>query len=401
MHEPDEPADVRAEPEPPPAVTQPVPPPKPAVPTPPVGAKKPAPGPMPAVPTLVPAQWSELRDWAEDDPLPALGAFLIGCRALASRPAWRAPCDEAAALKTQDRRLVRRFFETRFVPHRALNADDTAEGLITGYYEPLVHGSRKRSARFRHPVYGVPPDLLVVDLAELHPELKGMQVRGRLQGRRVVPYHTRAEIDAGAAIGAEHVLLWLDDPIDLFFLQIQGSGQVRLDTGETVRIGFADQNGHPYRSIGRALVDRGELPLERASMQGIKAWAKQNPDRLTALLNHNARYVFFRELPATGPGPIGALGVPLTPGRSIAIDPRFVPLGAPLWLATTWPNTSRPLNRLMIAQDTGSAIRGGVRGDFYWGFGDEAGNQAGRMRQSGRMWVLLPRGVSPGEAFAR
>jgi membrane-bound lytic murein transglycosylase A len=167
---------------------------------------------------------------------------------------------------------------------------------------------------------------------------------------------------------------------------------VQLDNGETMRIGYADQNGHPYRSIGKWLVDNGELTLDKASMQGIKDWGRRNPQRLPELLNANPSYVFFRELPNHLPGPLGALGVPLTEERSIAIDPRGMPLGAPVWLATTRPYSSLIMNRLMLAQDTGGAIRGNVRADFFWGFGDEAGRQAGAMKQRGRMWVLLPRG---------
>jgi len=399
------------EPEPkpaPPAVTEPTEPPAqpPVVPAPPAGPARPAPPPKvapPAVsepvpearPRLVAAAWSSVPHWAADDPVPALNAFLIGCKALANREAWRAVCADAGGLKSRDRQSVRQFFETRFRPWQALDADGSDEGLITGYYEPLLRGSRKPTPRYRHPLYGVPDDLLVIDLGELYPELKGLRLRGRLEGRRVVPYYTRGEIERGGVDLSRKAFLWVDDPIDLFFLQIQGSGQVRLESGETVRVGFAEQNGHPYRSIGRALIDRGELTLERASMQGIKAWAKQNPDKLADVLHHNGRFVFFRELPAGLSGPIGALGVPISAGRSLAIDPRYIPLGAPLFLATTWPNTSRPLHRLMVAQDTGGAIRGGVRGDFYWGFGDEAGALAGRMRQSGRMWVLLPAGVTP------
>jgi membrane-bound lytic murein transglycosylase A len=180
--------------------------------------------------------------------------------------------------------------------------------------------------------------------------------------------------------------------VELFFLQIQGSGRITLDSGESLRVGYADHNGFPYRSIGRHLVERGELPLEKASMQGIQAWARANPDKLMELLNHNARYVFFRELPAELPGPIGSLGVPLTARRSVAVDPEFVPLGAPVYIATTWPLSSRPLNRLMLAQDTGNAIRGAVRADFFWGHGDEAAREAGRMKQPLKMWVLLPNG---------
>jgi membrane-bound lytic murein transglycosylase A len=222
-----------------------------------------------------------------------------------------------------------------------------------------------------------------------------MRLRGRIAGRKLVPYYERAEWAAEESRRAGNAMLWLDDPVDYFFLQIQGSGQVVLDDGSRVRIGYADQNGHPYRSIGTWLIERGELKAHAASMQGIKAWAAANPQRLQELLNANPSLVFFRELKAEGSGPPGALGVPLAPERSIAVDPRHTPLGAPVWLATTQPNSTQPLIRLMLAQDTGGAIRGPVRADFYWGSGPEAGQLAGRMKQSGRMWVLLPAWHTP------
>lgn len=287
---------------------------------------------------------------------------------------------------------MRRFFEALFTPYQVVNADGSLEGTVTGYYEPLIRGSRQRSAAYRYPIYGVPDDLLVVDLSELFPDLKHMRLRGRLEGRRVVPYYPRADIEAGKAAVQGHELLWTDDAIELFFLQIQGSGRVRLDTGEIIRLSYADQNGYPYRSVGRALVEQGELTLDQASMQGIKGWAERNPERLTQLLNQNASYVFFRESSVLTEGPIGALGVVLTAGRSIAVDPRAIPLGAPVFVSTSWPNTSTPLRRLMLAQDTGGAIRGAVRADFYWGSGPEAASAAGRMRQTGQLWVLLPNG---------
>ncbi len=219
-----------------------------------------------------------------------------------------------------------------------------------------------------------------------------MRLRGRVVGRSVVPYFSRAEMEQrGHLNGSE--LLWVDNEIDAFFLQVQGSGRVQLDeTQEVVRVAYADQNGHPYRSIGRYLVDKGELTLEQASMQGIKAWAAANPERLRELLNANPSYVFFREEKIIDPaqGPKGALGVPLTPQRSIAIDPRFITLGAPVFLSTTRPNSNVPLRRLMLAQDTGGAIRNPVRADFFWGFGADAGELAGKMKQPGQMWVLLP-----------
>jgi membrane-bound lytic murein transglycosylase A len=212
-----------------------------------------------------------------------------------------------------------------------------------------------------------------------------------------VPYYSRAEIDGGTAPLTGKEIVWVDDPVEAFFLQIQGSGRVRLENGHVLRLGYADQNGHPYQSIGRYLIERGELQPGEASMQAIQAWAAARPERLGELLNQNPSYVFFREISTldASAGPIGALGVPLTPQRSIAADPRYVPLGAPVFLATTWPNSDAPLARLLIAQDTGGAIRGPVRADFFWGFGAEAGALAGRMRQQGRMWVLLPKDVKP------
>ena len=302
---------------------------------------------------------------------------------------------QADTIRGQDSATLRQFFESRFVPHQVLNSDGSGDGLITGYYEPLLKGSRKQSKRYRFPLYTTPDELLVVDLSEVYPELKNMRLRGRLQGRKVVPYYSRSEIERNPAPLQGKELLWVDDAIDLFFLQIQGSGRVALENGEIVRIGYSEQNGHPYKSVGRLLVERGELPLEKASMQGIKAWGQKNPARLNELLYQNSSFVFFRELPAGVPGPLGSLGVPLTAGRSLAIDPRAVPQGAPVFLATTWPNTDKRLQRLMVAQDTGGAIKGSVRADFFWGFGPEAGNQAGKMRQSGKMWVLMPAGYMP------
>ena len=357
----------------------------------------------PAAKPLQAARWSELPGWQEDDFTAAWPAFLRSCRALASKPqwpVWRAACEEAAALSGRDAKELRRFFEARFEPWLLTNPDGTTSGLVTGYYEPLLRGSRTRSAAYSQPLLGVPPDLLTIELGEVLPELKNMRLRGRLQGNKVVPYYSRAEITSREKEKpfVDRVLLWVDDAVELFFLQVQGSGRVRLPDGSLVRVGYADQNGHPYQSIGRQLVERGELKLEQASMQGIQAWARANPARLSDLLNGNPSYVFFREVPGKAgerEGPAGALGVPLAAERSIAVDPRHVLLGAPVFLATTRPNSATPLRRLVLAQDTGGAIRGVVRADFFWGFGAEAGNQAGRMKQQGQMWVLLPPGAAP------
>ncbi len=381
--------------------------PKTAAPTPPPAPAAPAPCPVCPPPetvappqkpislrnNLAPASWDSIEGWRGDRMEDALAAFLRSCPAVRG-DAWKAACEQARKVDPADGAAIGRFFEAAFTPWQVVNADGTTEGMITGYYEPLLRGSRKPSAVYRYPLYGPPEDLLIVDLAELYPELKPLRLRGRLDGRRVVPYYTRGDIEAGRAQVSGRELLFTDDPVELFFLQIQGSGRVQLDTGEIVRVSYADQNGHPYRSVGRVLVDRGELTLDQASMQGIKAWGQRNPERLAALLDENPSYVFFREVPANADGPPGALNVPLTAGRSLAVDPRAIPLGAPVFMATTWPNSTDPLQRLMVAQDTGGAIKGAVRADLYWGSGDDAGVLAGKMRQRGKLWVLLPTGFA-------
>jgi membrane-bound lytic murein transglycosylase A len=363
----------------------------PPVPEPPQAVETPAPQPPPLPRGLREGYWQDLPGWGDEDPAGAWAALITGCRALAARELWRDVCGRAQSIGSPDREQARRFFETHFTPYLLGRADGSEEGMITGYYEPLLKGSRTRTRRYRYPLYAPPDDLLVVDLSEVYPELKGMRLRGRMDGRRIVPYYDRAQIEQGSAALAGKEIAWVEDAIELFFLQIQGSGRIALENGEVLRVGYAEQNGHPYRSIGRLLVERGEMPLEKASMQGIKAWARAHPAKAAELLNQNASYVFFRELPGDLPGPLGALGVPLTPRRSVAVDPAYVPLGAPVYIATTWPLSPRPLNRLMLAQDTGGAIRGPVRADFFWGFGDDAAREAGRMKQPLRMWVLLPK----------
>jgi membrane-bound lytic murein transglycosylase A len=354
--------------------------------------------PPPFARTLQAGAWADLPGWSDDDVAAAWPAFLESCRGMASKPhgaAWKRVCELARAEAGKPGHDARRFFERNLRPYAILNGEGNASGLVTGYYEPLLRGSRNRAKGFEQPVRGAPSDLLTVDLSALFPELKDKRVRGRLEGNKVVPYWTRAEITARGDRVPAPTLLYVDDAVELFFLQVQGSGRVRLPDGSMVRLNYADQNGHPYQSIGRVLVDRGELKLEEASMQGIQGWARANPARLQGLLDANPSYVFFREVPNTPGGPVGALGVALTAERSIAVDPRSVPLGAPVFLATTRPNSNRPLNRLVMAQDTGGAIKGAVRADFFWGFGKEAGEQAGRMKQAGRMWVLLPPEAAP------
>ena len=350
--------------------------------------------PVQPTPPFAVSTWQALPDWQILNLAPTRVALLQSCRVLKTKPQWQEVCTRAELLG-DDSVALRTFFEEWFTPYQVFNPDGSDSGMITGYYEPLLKGSRVKTQRFRYPLYGVPDDLLTIDLGEAYPQFKDMRLRGRVQGKRVVPYYNRAMIDGGVGSLKERELFWVDNAVELFFLQIQGSGRIELPDGTQAKVGYADQNGYPYVSIGKKLVEMGELTLEQASMQSIKEWAERNPDRLSALLELNASYVFFRELPDGLSAPLGALGVPLTNEYSLAVDARTIPLGAPVFLSTTYPNDSAPLNRLMLAQDTGGAIRGAVRADFFWGFGHEAGTMAGRMKQQGRLWVLFPKGGEP------
>lgn len=348
------------------------------------------------VETLRVVSFADLVGWAEDDLRQAWPAFIASCDVLGKRAVWKEVCASAVMVNAEDVTEVRNFFEGQFIPHVVNNADGSMSGTVTGYYEPLLRGSRIRNGKYQIPLFRVPEDLLTIDLSAVYPELKNMRLRGRVVGNKVVPYFSRAEItDKNSLAGKE--LVWVDNAVEAFFLQIQGSGRVYLEeTQETIRVAYGDQNGHPYKSIGRFLVERGDLKLEQASAQGIAAWAVANPTRVQELLNVNPSVVFFKEekLTAASKGPKGALGVPLTAQRSIAIDAQFIPLGVPVFLSTTQPNSDLPLRRLMLAQDTGGAIRGAVRADFFWGFGAEAGERAGKMKQVGSMWVLLPKALA-------
>jgi membrane-bound lytic murein transglycosylase A len=352
---------------------------------------------------LKPAKWEDVDglnafsdNSSADDLTLAWPAWMQSCIALATKPMWQKACSMATQLNSQtankpSSEAILAYLKLNFSVYKATNIDGTDSGTITGYYEPLLKGSRTKSAKYSNPLYATPSDLVTVELDSLFPELKYKRVRGRLVGNKLVPYYNRAEIEADASPIKGREFIYIDDIIDVFFLQIQGSGLVQLDNGEQVHVGYDNQNGHTYNSIGRILIERGELTAANASMNGIKSWVKNNPNKMRELLNNNPSYVFFRELPAGLPGPLGALGVPILAERAVAIDPKFVPLGAPVFLSTTEPNTIKPLKRLMMAQDTGGAIKGGVRADFFWGAGFEAGAKAGAMKQAGKIWVLLPK----------
>jgi membrane-bound lytic murein transglycosylase A len=333
-------------------------------------------------------QWLDLPGWLEDDPRHSLAAFRASCAALKYRSDWQDVCRVANNVG-DNKRAARNFFQYHFTPWQIFNDEGGSGGLITGYYVPDLEGSRQASDEYRYPLYSKPDDLLVIDVSAVYPELGHYRFRGRLEGNRIVPYWSRDEIDGlkQPLLGSE--LFWVRDPVALYFLQIQGSGRINLDDGSHVMVSYADQNGHPYRSVGKLLLARGEPTPD------IDRWWRNHPHQLQQLLSENPSYVFFRPLKMDTLMPPGALGVGLTAQRSIAVDPRFIPLGAPVFLSTSWPNSSTPLQRLMVAQDTGGAIKGRGRVDLFWGVGDGAGNYAKRMKQQGRMWLLLPNAMKP------
>ena len=320
--------------------------------------------------------WQDLPGWQEDDLTQAWPAWLKSCDALRKRNSdvnWRQVCSQANGVSDKDKQVIRQYFEVNFQAYEVRNSTTGNDsGLITGYYEPVMNGSQTRTPNYSVPLYGLP---------------------NIWKGSKPNPAPTRAELmGSGVLRGSE--LAWVQDPVAAAFMQIQGSGKIRLEDGRVLRLGYAGTNDQPFKSFAQWLLDRKEITRGEASMQGISAWAKRNPGRVEEMLNANPRFVFFKELPSnvsTDLGPNGALGVPLTAERSIAIDLKAMPLGAPVFLSTSKPLTTQTLQKLVIAQDTGKAIVGGVRADYYWGSGDSAGELAGRMKQDGNMWLLLPR----------
>jgi membrane-bound lytic murein transglycosylase A len=341
--------------------------------------------------------WAVLPGWKKDSLQAAAPAMLASCNSRRLAAAWNAFCEQFRAINPRDGKAQRRLYETKLRPYRisTIASDGSLTrkqtGLITSYYEPILKGSRVRTGPYQTALYGVPDDLVTVDVGELYPALRSERLRGRLQGKRVTPYPSRAELADGKTLAGKE-LVWVDSAIDAFFLQIQGSGRVRFEDGSVVRLSFADVNGHPYRSIARYLVDRGDLTVAQTASSALQDWLRSHPERLQEVFNSNPSVVFFKQEALGDPalGPRGALNVPLTAGRSVAIDPRQLPLGAPLFLSTSLPFTGAPLQRLVLGQDTGGAIRGAIRADLFWGMGPEAGKAAGGMRQEGAMWLLWP-----------
>ncbi|WP_085555549.1 murein transglycosylase A [Azospirillum agricola] len=362
--------------------------------------------PPPEALTLTPVAFVDLPGWNADRLSEALPALAKSCGRFAALPVdravgpagvggrvgdWREPCARLATVPAGDDAAARAVFESHFIPYAAANNDDR-KGLFTGYYEIELEGSRSPDPVHATPLYRRPDDLVMVDLGEFAERWKGERTAGRVVDGRLKPFEDRAAIEAGALRGKGLELVWVKDPVAAFFLHIQGSGRVRLPDGTEMRVGYAGQNGHKYVAIGKELIDRGALKREEVSLQTIRAWLLANPGEAAAVMNKNPSYVFFQTL--KGDGPNGAQGVALTPGRSLAVDSKFLPYGVPVWLDAQDPlDATQPLRRLLIAQDTGGAIRGPVRGDVFWGHGEEAERKAGVMKSPGGYFILLPKTV--------
>ncbi|MHB1950334.1 MAG: murein transglycosylase A [Acidiferrobacteraceae bacterium] len=351
-----------------------------------------APPPVPGIGPPIP--WSDVKGWASDHQSHAWPALLAECRVPPSLPPWAALCRAARSEPHPNSAEARTFLETWFVPHRVYADDGHRVGLMTGYYEPLVAGSLTRTSRFRYPLYRPPANLLHIDLSGIDPALRGQHLRGRLVGRRVVPYYSRGDIDRSHLLRGDEIA-WLASPIAAFVMQVQGSGVVRLPDGRLVALRFADDNGYAYRPMLDCFRREHLAPPKRLDLPGLKAWLRAHPRRAQRVLDCNPSYVFFRRGHASR-APLGALGVRLTPRRSIAVDPRYIPLGTPVWLHVRGMNP--PIRRLVFAQDVGGAIRGPVRADFFWGRGRAAGRLAGRMKNPGTLIVLLPRPAPKGSS---
>jgi len=359
------------------------------------------PGPKPVTMSsglqLDPVTFDDLPNWNQDRQFEALSAFRRSCRKLAALPAetpvgpdgfaghaweWLVACRSAGGVGEGEDDGARLFFQRSFRPYRLSDAKNGDEGFLTGYYLPRVRGSRDHRPGYDVPLYRRPADLVTGDDGHL----------GRITDGGMQPYYTRAEIDAGALAGKGLELVWLASPIDAFFVSVQGSAEIALSEGGKMRLGVASSNGWAYTAVGRVLVERGEMPLKDVSMKTVTDWMLAHHDQAQALMEKNQRYIFFQEV--ADEGPVGAEGVVLTAGRSLAIDPKYLPYGAPVFL-DSYDTKGAPWRRLMLAQDTGAAIKGPLRGDIYWGDGDVAEETAGQMKSPGRFYLLLPIGVTP------
>jgi len=340
------------------------------------------------------ADWDELIGFETDDLQMALSVFKKDCKKSQKYDNLTAICE-----KTNDVNATanaKEFFTSNFTPYKLVGEDKKQAGLITGYYEPLLHGNIYKTKKYQYPIYSVPTDLLTIDLTEAYPDLKDYVLRGKLVGNKVLPYKTRKELDAIDNRYDKYLkpICYVDDKIDLFFLHIQGSGKVKLQNGKILNIAYGQQNGRQYYSIGRKLIELGAIEAKDVSLQSIKKWLNENPERIDEILNLNDSYVFFYK---SSQAATGSLGTQLTANRNLAVDKNYIPLGFPVFINTTNPVTNKPINQLMVAADTGGAIKGQIRADYFFGNGKVAEELAGKMKQQGILYMLIPNTIKQKE----
>ena len=360
--------------------------------------------------TLKPSAFSQLPNWQSANVKKSLSAFRLSCKTFLKQDPekwvgsehlaiqvkdWQPACRAAMQINSVTKQNAKEFFNTWFTPVEFYQGKPLT-GLFTGYYMPLLHGSLTKTKQFNVPIYGLPNNLVTANLGLFKPDLNNRRIVGRIVGNKMVPFYTREEINTGAIDKVAPTLLWLDNPMDRVFLEIEGSGVIELVDGKRIYVGYAGENGAPYTSIASVLIQKGVLTKNNASSQNIREYLNDHPQEIDDVLNQNKSFIFFSQLKTHAA--MGAQGVALTPGVSLAVDPKWVPYGTPVWLSTSVPNeelkNNQPFNRLMVAQDTGGAIRGTVRGDTYWGSGKKATYIANHMQAQGRYWLLLPQHIA-------
>jgi len=328
--------------------------------------------------------WEDMEGFEKDNLEIAFNVFQKGCEKAKKYEKLKEICKQ-----TNNPINSKEFFTNNFTPYKLIGKDGSEEGLITGYYEPILKGSLTQSERFKYPIFNKPKDLLIIDLSDAYSELKNYRLRGKLVGNKVVAYDSRESIESGKNKSLEPIC-YVDNKIDLFFLHIQGSGKIELQDGKILNVGYAGQNGRSYFAIGKKLIDEGHIEKENVSLQTIKSWLEENPEKIDEILNLNESYVFFHESQKTA---TGSLGVELVGGRNLAVDPKYIPLGFPVFIDTTNPIDETPIQKMMVAADTGGAIKGEIRADFFFGNGKMAKELAGKMKQKGSLYILLPNNI--------
>jgi len=332
-------------------------------------------------------QWNDLEGFENDNHAKALSVFIKDCQVAKNDPKLTDVC--AIAQTQSSLANPKNFFKNNFQPYQLISDEGDKNGLITGYYEPLLQGSYYKTKRFKYPLYAVPKNLITVDLSSIYPGLSDYRLRGKIVGNKLVPYESREQLNRidYRTTNILKPICFVDNKIDLFFLQIQGSGKIQLPNKKFINVGYGAQNGHPYYAIGRKLIEMKVIEKENMSLQAIKRWLEENPSQIDTILNLNKSYIFFNKSTQSA---TGSLGTELTANRNLAVDRKNIPLGFPIFVSTSNPITNKPLNKLMIAADTGGAIKGKIRADFFFGNGEEAKELAGKMKQEGKLFILIP-----------